>query len=892
MTDINSAALEKWLGCILGGAIGDAIGRPAEFSARSVLRSTILFGGDPQPIPILRPLEKLQDGSFTDDTFIAITHLRVFKDERFARDQSAQFVQRSLVNWLKGNVTDAKVEWQTKMGKDLKLDRSELDEYYMRGAGTTAQAAKHYATKEPHLAPNPYTLSCGPLTRLPVFFLTQGAENLKSNEIADCVRQTHTRTEVFLAAAVLWRLLIPAYAKRQLDFAAIELAIEQGISAWKPLCQDTNTGQIEDQFRSRWKRLREFLEHGDIEYVLGFGGTSDAWDVLFTTLGILSLTKGNFEDTAEIVKHLGGDSDSTGFLACGVAGLLKGIKAIPRKFIAYIDSAAGQPNSKQISAIVQAAFNQLESTPSPITEGEEDEKALVSEVEGIRKLLGFTGGNSEESHFVPHGYIITSPTFRSSFLKILKRLGNDDHIIISDTGTIRICAEAMSRHPVCISSFLSQSPAMIADGDSATLFNQKRSVVVDVIKHRLDSSTDNEARRLANLLVTIGTTEAKNLLSSNKFASFRDAIAWNEHCSDALQVAYYLREPTRVPEHNYRNSAIILYRLRSGTLDHNQEFVKNGFRIQLSTLPEDSTKAVRHSNPVPEKKSLNLHLFDPRWKQIAGSAGEGGIFAVGVTSDDIKRAGPLRLKSNEIAWPTNPATSYPLPAGQLALAKACQQDERLAVIIMPRRNALIAVGQIIGQPIRFITRQSAQPKSLSSNELGQLTKRLQREWERACNLAPSVEPIVLFKAVSLVMEMVLNSDHGCSIAILENQTLAKRIKEDSQKFTSITLEELKIESDVRAFCELLEVDGGVLCTSDPPQLLRHGVTFEAGNLGIDSLAYPVRTWLESTRRGKRHESSAVYAKRLSGKGLVVVGSQRGDVTVFGEKDLVHLMPAI
>ncbi len=58
---------------------------------------------------------------------------------------------------------------------------------------------------------------------------------------------------------------------------------------------------------------------------------------------------------------------------------------------------------------------------------------------------------------------------------------------------------------------------------------------------------------------------------------------------------------------------------------------------------------------------------------------------------------------------------------------------------------------------------------------------------------------------------------------------------------------------------------------------------------LDLLPTTTKDYIEN--RGMRHKFGAWYAAQLDGKGLMVVGSERGDITVFSHKEHVSLLPS-
>jgi len=98
----KSTSLDKYIGCILGGAIGDSLGMRAEFVPRDLMSTNIIHNYPISPLlspSVIGPLSKLQTGSYTDDTVLNIAQIRHYIKTEPMEAEPIKKIRGSLASW-------------------------------------------------------------------------------------------------------------------------------------------------------------------------------------------------------------------------------------------------------------------------------------------------------------------------------------------------------------------------------------------------------------------------------------------------------------------------------------------------------------------------------------------------------------------------------------------------------------------------------------------------------------------------------------------------------------------------------------------------------------------------------------------------------------------------
>jgi ADP-ribosyl-[dinitrogen reductase] hydrolase len=287
MTFMVDDALDRSRGCLIGLAVGDAVGTTVEFKRRdSFSPLTDMVGGGPFD---------LDAGEWTDDTSMALC-LATSLVERRGFDPVDQM--NRYCNWYLHGVLSSNGECF-----DIGLTvRSALDRYL--------------ATKNPYAGQtDPQTAGNGSLMRLapvPIFYRNP---DIAEQMAADSSRTTHGAHECIDACRILTRLLISALS-----------------------------GANREVLLASAKATRDVASMALVEIVNGGYATKQREDIKGTGYVVHSLeaalwsfaTTTNFRDAVLMAANLGDDADTTAAICGQVAGAHYGMQGIPTDWLAKL----------------------------------------------------------------------------------------------------------------------------------------------------------------------------------------------------------------------------------------------------------------------------------------------------------------------------------------------------------------------------------------------------------------------------------------------------------------------------------------------------------------------------------------------------------------------------
>ncbi len=306
------------LGCLLGGAVGDALGAPVEFLAWEQIRQQFGAAGIADFVPAYG-----QRGAITDDT-----QMMLFSAEGLLRAhvRAGQHglchppatVHHALLRWLLTQRERAAMP----VGHDGWL-YAERQLWSRRAPGNTCLAALRASRWLGQPADNA-SKGCGGLMRAaPCAFFADAFELA-----AESARLTHGHPTGYLAAGLFADILARVWAHGLSLAAAAQAAL--AAHGARPGMAETAAivrGVLrlhEEGMRPTPRRLERLGGGWTAEEALAIG--------LWCALAADSLEEG----IVWAVNH-GGDSDSTGLVAGHFLGLLHGAAAIPARWLAALE---------------------------------------------------------------------------------------------------------------------------------------------------------------------------------------------------------------------------------------------------------------------------------------------------------------------------------------------------------------------------------------------------------------------------------------------------------------------------------------------------------------------------------------------------------------------------
>ena len=318
----DDAYADRVLGCMLGGAVGDALGYRVEFLSRAEIDARYGDAGVGEPA-----LNEVGEANVSDDTQMTL----------FTADGLLESIGRrgrlDTVDVLSA-VRDATLTWfAMQQGQSPAPGASRLSRYTVLGKqqapGTTCMGASRLGATGTVEAPINHSKGCGGVMRVAAVGLIQDLSPSQAFELATrCAAQTHGHPSGHLSAGVLAAVVRGLVEQLDLVDAVIEaLAIAR---AWPGA--DETVAAVE-----RALELVDAVDrdrHGAITQ-LGQGWHGDE----ALAIGVYSaLAASDFRDAVRTASNHGGDSDSTASIAGQIHGAWKGLAGIPNAWIRRLDA--------------------------------------------------------------------------------------------------------------------------------------------------------------------------------------------------------------------------------------------------------------------------------------------------------------------------------------------------------------------------------------------------------------------------------------------------------------------------------------------------------------------------------------------------------------------------
>ena len=318
----DDAYADRVLGCMLGGAVGDALGYRVEFSSRAEIEA--LYGEEGIGEPALN---EAGEASVSDDTQMTL----------FTADGLLESIgRRGRLDTadLLSAVRDATLTWHAMQERQvLAPGASRLSRYAVLGKrqapGTTCTSASRLGAAGTPETPINHSKGCGGVMRVAGVGLIRDLSPSQAFELATrCAAQTHGHPSGHLSAGVLAAVVRGVVEHRDLLDAVTEaLAIAR---AWPGA--DEAVAAVERALALVDARDRD--RHGAI-IQLGEGWFGDE----ALAIGVYSaLAASDFRDAVRVAANHGGDSDSTASIAGQIHGAWKGLAGIPNAWIRRLDA--------------------------------------------------------------------------------------------------------------------------------------------------------------------------------------------------------------------------------------------------------------------------------------------------------------------------------------------------------------------------------------------------------------------------------------------------------------------------------------------------------------------------------------------------------------------------
>lgn len=284
--EMDAALLDRFQGCLVGLAVGDALGAPVEFCTQAEIASrygrlTELVGGG---------WLGLRPGETTDDTAMMLCIARSIVDRgRFEPEDVAQ----RFLGWFRTGPKD--------IGNITRRALEELE----RGAPWKRAGLLAHNALGGKSAGNGSVMRCAPIA-----LLHYSNRHLLIRDSAYSSMITHFDQQAAWGAA------------------AVNLSIAHLLAGDKEDLIGTVAPAIQQ------KEVRNALQ--DIQRLQVIPNSGYVLDTLQASLWSL-LEAGCFEEAVVTAVNLGGDADTTGAVCGALAGALYGLPAIPDRWLAVLE---------------------------------------------------------------------------------------------------------------------------------------------------------------------------------------------------------------------------------------------------------------------------------------------------------------------------------------------------------------------------------------------------------------------------------------------------------------------------------------------------------------------------------------------------------------------------
>ena len=316
--------LSRIRGCMLGGAVGDALGAPVEFHSLDEIFERFGPGGIRDFVPLSGVI-----GAITDDT-----QMSLFTAEGLLR-ASVRFENRGICH-PPSVIHHAYLRWFKTQGDEPESVRAKADmdgwligipELWARRApGTTCLTALR--DSECFGGPSPArnnSKGCGTVMRTAPIGLIVHTDRVFEMAV-ETSELTHGHPTASLSAGFL-SVMISSLVEAGALPVAIETAKQQLIT--RPEHAETlRSIELAQSLVKTGRRDAVTVEH------LGGGWVADE----ALAIGLYAvLATSSFEDAVVLAVNHSGDSDSTGAIAGNIAGAFYGVEAIPTRWLETLE---------------------------------------------------------------------------------------------------------------------------------------------------------------------------------------------------------------------------------------------------------------------------------------------------------------------------------------------------------------------------------------------------------------------------------------------------------------------------------------------------------------------------------------------------------------------------
>ena len=382
-------SIDNYTGCLIGGAIGDALGAPVEFTSLTEIKKN--YG----PYGIREYLLKdNKKAEFTDDT-----QMTIFTADGLIK---SALKNHSIQNIDFLDVFESYGDWLSTQ-RNTKLDKGWITKqktlYKVKAPGNTCISALmngEAGTLKNRI--NDSKGNGGIMRVAPVGLLYYNNPSKAFNIGVGCCALTHSKPEAYLSAGAMASII--AYI---IKGESIEDAVKQTI---KILERKNNNENVTNALKTALHYANTNLLEEDVIPSLGQGWTGE--EALAISVYSALKNPNDFSKAIECAVNITGDSDTVGAITGNIMGAYLGEKKIPQKYKNKLEAKTLLKNlAKDLYVMPNKIKNKAEKYPLSYS----IKKPLT-----LNEILG-------------ENYKITKPVINKSLLKKIKQIPN---INISD----------------------------------------------------------------------------------------------------------------------------------------------------------------------------------------------------------------------------------------------------------------------------------------------------------------------------------------------------------------------------------------------------------------------------------------------------------------------------
>lgn len=316
----------KVQGCLVGGAIGDALGYPVEFDSLDTIRRRFGENGITGFVPYGdRP------GLISDDTQMTLFTCEGLITAAVASDDASAdptpHVYRSYLRWLKTQGSDG-----SPASAPSWLSRQEWL-YSSRAPGNACTSGLAFGAMGTRDAPkNPESKGCGTVMRAAPFGLRTKTSREAFDQAIDSAVLTHGHPSGYLAAGAL-----AAIVRAVRENAPLERGIEEALVL---LRYRPGHEEVTAALKAAWEAATAGPPSPEIVESLGGGWTAEEALAIAVYAALCYREPEQTRDALLLAVNHSGDSDSTGAICGNILGAWHGLNALPQDLAAAVEGRA------------------------------------------------------------------------------------------------------------------------------------------------------------------------------------------------------------------------------------------------------------------------------------------------------------------------------------------------------------------------------------------------------------------------------------------------------------------------------------------------------------------------------------------------------------------------